>query len=104
MKFIAVSKKCCYLCELFIEFAQRNGYNVKILGKNNKKLYWNWKLPNIYNNVNFMNKFLLYIMRQLDIIIENKIDYQLDKTANDYFYKIHLDFLNDLDHLDDLKF
>ena len=82
---IAVSKKCCYLCELFIEFAQENGYNVEILGKN-KKLYWNWKLLNIVD-ANFMNK---YIMNDLDMIIKNRIRCQLDKLArsnrDDYYF------------------
>jgi hypothetical protein len=31
--FIAVSKKCCYLCELYIQFANDNGYNIIIFWK-----------------------------------------------------------------------
>src|SRR4051794_11757060 len=42
--FIAVSKKCCYLCELYIDFARKQGYNIIISGKH-RKVYSGWKLP-----------------------------------------------------------
>ncbi|CAB4386890.1 unnamed protein product [Rhizophagus irregularis] len=34
--FIAVSKRCCYLCELYINFAIKQGYNIVISGKHGK--------------------------------------------------------------------
>ncbi|CAI2173187.1 17571_t:CDS:2 [Funneliformis geosporum] len=57
MEFIAVSKRCCYLCELYIDFAQRHGYDIKVSG-NHKKIYSGWKLP----NVNFKIEALRYIL------------------------------------------
>ncbi|PKY45391.1 hypothetical protein RhiirA4_459954 [Rhizophagus irregularis] len=42
--FIAVSKRCCYLCELYINFAIKQGYNIVISGKH-QKLYDGWILP-----------------------------------------------------------
>ena len=46
---IAVSKRCCYLCELYINFAQKNGYNIVIPG-NHKKIYSRWKLSHVNDN------------------------------------------------------
>ena len=40
--FIAVSKRCCYLCELYIDFARKHG--------NHKKIYNGWKLPHVKDN------------------------------------------------------
>ncbi|GBC41579.2 hypothetical protein RhiirA5_411059 [Rhizophagus irregularis] len=42
--FIAVSKKCCYLCKLYIEFVSFH-----------KKVYDCWKLPVPNINANFIN-------------------------------------------------
>ncbi|PKY33322.1 hypothetical protein RhiirB3_452112 [Rhizophagus irregularis] len=45
--FIAVSKKCCYLFELYIRYVQEiKGYNVAFSGshKSLKKLFSRWKL------------------------------------------------------------
>ncbi|RHZ44566.1 hypothetical protein Glove_718g5 [Diversispora epigaea] len=69
--FIAVSKKCCYLCELYINFARNQGYNIIISGIH-KKIYHGWKLPHVADT-NFRTKSLEYIMENLDRIIENKI-------------------------------
>ncbi|CAG8675766.1 13126_t:CDS:2 [Funneliformis mosseae] len=46
-EFIAVSKKCCYLCEFYIDFAQIQGYNIIVSG-NHKKIYN--QFPEIYTN------------------------------------------------------
>ncbi|RIA96112.1 hypothetical protein C1645_815796 [Glomus cerebriforme] len=72
-EFIAVSKRCCYLCELYIDFARKQGYNIIISGKH-KKIYCGWKLPHTAN-IDFKNKSLEYILENLDQIIENKIKY-----------------------------
>uniref|UniRef100_U9T069 Uncharacterized protein n=1 Tax=Rhizophagus irregularis (strain DAOM 181602 / DAOM 197198 / MUCL 43194) TaxID=747089 RepID=U9T069_RHIID len=34
--FIAVSKRCCYLCEHFIKFAIKQGYNIVVTGEHGK--------------------------------------------------------------------
>ncbi|RGB25449.1 hypothetical protein C1646_771687 [Rhizophagus diaphanus] len=34
--FITVSKRCCYLCELYIDFARKQGYNIIVSEKNQK--------------------------------------------------------------------
>jgi hypothetical protein len=68
--FIAVSKRCCYLCELYINFVQKEGYNVIISGKQ-KKVYSGWKLPHV-SDINFKIRSLEYILDHLDqIIIRN---------------------------------
>ncbi|CAG8515323.1 7318_t:CDS:2 [Diversispora eburnea] len=68
---IGVSKRCCYLCELYIDFAQKEGYNIIISGTH-KKIYHGWKLPYLTDN-DFQPKSLKSIMENLDRIIENKI-------------------------------
>ena len=45
--FIAVSKKCCYLCELYIKYINTRGYNIHISGTH-KKLYHRWQLPDTF--------------------------------------------------------
>jgi len=37
-EYIAVSKRCCYLCEMYIEFVRANGYNI-IISENHRKIY-----------------------------------------------------------------
>ena len=37
-EFIAISKRCCYLCELYINFARENRYNI-IVSRKYKKIY-----------------------------------------------------------------
>ncbi|PKC08968.1 hypothetical protein RhiirA5_475782 [Rhizophagus irregularis] len=68
--YIAVSKKCCYLCELYIKFAQKQGYNIVISGTH-KKIYNLWKLP---TDVAFKSNFLSYVLKELDKIIQEEID------------------------------
>ncbi|RIA99206.1 hypothetical protein C1645_811677 [Glomus cerebriforme] len=72
-EFIAVSKRCCYLCELYIDFARRHGYNIIVSG-NHKKIYSGWKLLNVKDNT-FKIEALRYILENLDRILENKIKY-----------------------------
>jgi hypothetical protein len=69
--FIAVSKRCCYLCELYIDFARKRGYNIIISGKHGK-IYHGWKLPQVAS-INFRIGSLKYILENLDRIIETKI-------------------------------
>ncbi|PKY58852.1 hypothetical protein RhiirA4_513740 [Rhizophagus irregularis] len=69
--FIAVSKKCCYLCELYIRYVQEiKGYNVAFSGshKSLKKLCSRWKLPDT-----FKKEFMSYAQLELDRIIEYEI-------------------------------
>ncbi|GES86033.1 hypothetical protein GLOIN_2v1762039 [Rhizophagus clarus] len=53
-EFIAVSKKICYLCKLYIKFLRSKGYKITISGAH-KKLYHRWKLPDSY-----MKEFVAY--------------------------------------------
>ncbi|PKB96120.1 hypothetical protein RhiirA5_435405 [Rhizophagus irregularis] len=69
--FIAVSKKCCYLFELYIRYVQEiKGYNVTFSGshKSLKKLCSRWKLPDT-----FKKEFMSYAQLELDRIIEYEI-------------------------------
>ncbi|CAB4381911.1 unnamed protein product [Rhizophagus irregularis] len=69
--FIAVSKKCCYLFELYIRYVQEiKGYNVAFSGshKSLKKLCSRWKLPDT-----FKKEFTSYAQLELDRIIEYEI-------------------------------
>ena len=70
--FIAVSKRCCYLCELYIDFARTRGYNIIISGKH-RKTYHGWKLPQVADT-NFRIGSLKYILANLDRVIENIIN------------------------------
>ncbi|CAI2194524.1 2438_t:CDS:2, partial [Funneliformis geosporum] len=47
-EFIAVSKKCCYLCESYIKFLRSKKYKITI-SEVHKNLYSGWKLPNTYS-------------------------------------------------------
>jgi hypothetical protein len=69
---IAVSKKCCYMCELYIKFAQEQGYNIVISGTH-RKIYNLWKLPDP-TDVIFKSNFLSYALKELDQIIQEEID------------------------------
>ena len=80
-EFIAVSKKCCYLCELYIDFARKQGYNIIIFGKH-KKIYSGWKLP-VVKDDNFKIGSLRYILENLDRIIENKIKHYTSSLPAD---------------------
>jgi hypothetical protein len=78
--FIAVSKKCCYLCELYIKFAQDRGYKIVISGTH-KKIYHGWKLPITEDNA-FKKASLVYLLSNLDQIIRDKIK-QININANE---------------------
>ena len=67
-EFIAISKKCCYLCELYIEFVRSKGYKITVSG-GHKKLYHKWKLPDTYSS-----EFVENVLCDLDQIIESGID------------------------------
>ncbi|CAB4404608.1 unnamed protein product [Rhizophagus irregularis] len=79
--FIAVSKRCCYLCELYINFAIKQGYNIIIPGKH-QKLYDRWLLPHVKNS-DFKDKSLKYILENLDQIIEKKIEHYTRSLPGD---------------------
>src|SRR5687768_297600 len=70
-KDILVSKRCCYLCELYIDFARKNGYNI-IVSENHRKIYSGWKLPHVSDD-NFKIESLRHILENLDRIIEYKL-------------------------------
>ncbi|RIA89382.1 hypothetical protein C1645_851053 [Glomus cerebriforme] len=72
-EFIAVSKKCCYLCELYIDFAQKQGYDIIVPG-NHKKIYSGWKLPHVKDD-NFKISSLRYILENLNRIIGQKLEH-----------------------------
>jgi hypothetical protein len=72
-EFIAVSKKCCYLCELYIEFAREQGFDIIVSG-NHKKIYSGWKLPHVKDD-NFKINSLRYILENLNRIIEQKLEH-----------------------------
>ncbi|PKC56148.1 hypothetical protein RhiirA1_542227 [Rhizophagus irregularis] len=64
--YIAVSKKCCYLCDLYINFLKSKGYNITISGSH-KKLYHFWELPDALKQ-----EFINYATSELDYIIEQE--------------------------------
>ncbi len=72
-EFIAVSKKCCYLCELYINFAWKQRYDITIL-KYYNKIYSRWKLLLVKDD-NFKISFLRYILENLNQIIGQKLEY-----------------------------
>jgi hypothetical protein len=80
-EFIAVSKRCCYLCELYIDFAWKQGYKIIVPG-NHKKIYSGWKLPDVKDS-NFKINSLKYILENLDRIIENKINHYTRSLPGD---------------------
>ncbi|RIA99234.1 hypothetical protein C1645_811711 [Glomus cerebriforme] len=81
-EFIAMSKRCCYLCELYIDFARKHGYDIIVFGKH-KKIYSGWKLPIVKDN-NFKIRSLRYILENLDQIIENKIKHYTSSLPADF--------------------
>ncbi|KAF0492441.1 hypothetical protein F8M41_021722 [Gigaspora margarita] len=74
-KFIAVSKRSCYLCDSYIKFIQNKGYNITVSGSH-KKLYHGWKLPDT-----FKKEFMSDTMFDLDKIIEREIEHHIDIIA-----------------------
>ncbi|PKB96077.1 hypothetical protein RhiirA5_472470 [Rhizophagus irregularis] len=81
--FIAVSKRCCYLCELYIDFAIKQGYNIVVSGKHGK-IYSKWILPHVKDN-NFKARSLTYILENLDRIIEKKLENSVNCDSPDPF-------------------
>jgi hypothetical protein len=69
--FITVSKYCCHLCELYIEFARGKGYHIFISGTH-KKLYHRWVLP-VTKDSAFRNDALKYMIVKLDWIIREEV-------------------------------
>ncbi|CAI2198722.1 1526_t:CDS:2, partial [Funneliformis geosporum] len=74
-KFIAVSKKCCYLCESYIRFAKTKGHTIAFSGSH-KKLYHGWKLPDA-----FKKEFMSNTLFDLDQIIEREIESHISISA-----------------------
>ncbi|GBB85612.1 hypothetical protein RclHR1_01210020 [Rhizophagus clarus] len=99
--FIAVSKRCCYLCELYIEFAKLKGYNIVTPGSH-KKIYHKWKLPDV-TNVDFRNESMSHILASLNQIIENEIaQYTSELARSDSDgHSINSDD-NDFQNIDDM--
>ena len=62
--FIAVSKRCCYLCELYIRFARTKGYVIDISGTH-RKLYHLWKFPDANNDI-FYDESLSHMLKNLN--------------------------------------
>jgi hypothetical protein len=69
--FIATSKKCCHLCELYIDFARTIGYCIVTTGTHNK-LYHKWKFPYV-NDINYRRKSLLFMIECLELTIREEI-------------------------------
>ncbi|GBB99086.1 hypothetical protein RclHR1_34090001 [Rhizophagus clarus] len=68
--FIATSKRCSYLCELYIRFARTKGYDIYISGTY-RKIYHLWKLLDVNDDI-FYNKSLSYILKKLNQIIKDE--------------------------------
>uniref|UniRef100_U9UTC5 Uncharacterized protein n=1 Tax=Rhizophagus irregularis (strain DAOM 181602 / DAOM 197198 / MUCL 43194) TaxID=747089 RepID=U9UTC5_RHIID len=79
----SVSKRCCYLCELYIDFAIKQGYNIIVSGKHGK-IYSKWILPHVKDN-NFKARSLTYILENLDRIIEKKLEHSVNCDSPDPF-------------------
>ncbi|GBB94056.1 hypothetical protein RclHR1_22830002 [Rhizophagus clarus] len=73
-EFITVSKKCCYLCESYINFLRSKGYKITVSGTH-KKLYHRWMLPDTYE------EFVKNVLCDLDEIIESGIGRYTKITA-----------------------
>lgn len=82
--FIAVSNRCCYLCDLYIDFARGEKYNI-IISKNNNKIYSGWKLPQVKDN-DFKINSLKYILGYLNRIIVNKVIHYTSSLYEDYYH------------------
>jgi hypothetical protein len=74
--FIAVSKQCCYLCELYIKFARSIEYQIFTSGAHDK-LYHRWVLPDT-RNITFKNDALKYMIADLDRIIKEELKHHVD--------------------------
>ncbi|RIA96578.1 hypothetical protein C1645_857762 [Glomus cerebriforme] len=69
--FIAVSKYCCYLCELYIKFARGRGYHI-FISETHKKLYHRWILP-VTKDSTFRYDALKYMIAKLNWIIREEV-------------------------------
>ncbi|PKY57127.1 hypothetical protein RhiirA4_509121 [Rhizophagus irregularis] len=94
--FIAVSKRCCYLCEQYIGFLRKQGYDIIISGEHGK-IYLGWKLPQVAS-INFRIRSLNYLLEKLGRVIERKINYQTrsldadsDSNVSDSLWEIQQD-------------
>ncbi|RIA80326.1 hypothetical protein C1645_838899 [Glomus cerebriforme] len=81
--FIATSKNCCYLCELYIKFARDRRYNIVVSGSH-KKIYHAWKLPDI-KDYNFWKDSLSYLLSNLNQIIGNEVKKRNILLSDDSF-------------------
>ena len=78
--FIAVSKKCCYLCGLYIRFARTKGYVIDIF-ETHRKIYHLWKFPDVNNDI-FYDESLSYMLRNLNQIIKDKTENLTEEMAS----------------------
>ena len=63
--FVAVSKRCCCLCELYIDFARKQGYNIRETWEDISRME-----PPTNCKYQFQDK---YILANLDRVTENKV-------------------------------
>src|ERR1051325_9166891 len=78
--FIVISKKCYYLCKLYIRFIQTKEYVIDI-SRMHRKLYYLWKFPDA-NNAIFYNESLSHVIKNLNQIIRDKIKNYTKKMAS----------------------
>ncbi|PKY37854.1 hypothetical protein RhiirA4_450773 [Rhizophagus irregularis] len=91
--FIAISKRCCYLCELYTDFAREQGYNIIVsepqlftkcaFDWKLMKICSRWKLPHVRDN-EFKVRSLKYILENLDQIIEKRLECYTNSLLADY--------------------
>jgi hypothetical protein len=80
--FIGVSKKCCYLCGLYIRFAITKGYVINTSGTH-RKLYHLWKFPDTDNAI-FNDESLSYMIKNLNRVIRDEtMHYTEEKASSD---------------------
>ncbi|CAG8459950.1 11242_t:CDS:1 [Funneliformis mosseae] len=77
---IAVSKKSCYLCELYIRFVNKKGYKIYYTSGAHKTLYSKWLLPKI-KDTDLRTESLNYMIKQLDQVINEEIAKQVSIVA-----------------------
>lgn len=77
--FIAVFKRSCYLCELYIRFINSKEYKVYTSGVD-KKLYFNWLLSYL-KDTDLKNESLKHMLKQLDQIINKEIAKHINIVA-----------------------
>jgi hypothetical protein len=79
--FIAVSKKCCYLYELYIRFARTKGYVIDTFGT--QKIISLWKFPDA-NNAIFYDESLSYMIKNLNRTIRDKTNNYTEGMASSH--------------------